>query len=89
MPCLFLLLVLAFPRIGLIILWFTHYLDPLLTRSALLVILGFLFLPITTLVAAWLVHSGLPLGGGNLLWLVLAALVDLGSHGWGYSRRGA
>jgi hypothetical protein len=35
------------------------------------------------------VHSGLPLGGGNLLWLVLAALVDLGSHGWGYSRRGA
>jgi uncharacterized oligopeptide transporter (OPT) family protein len=90
MPCLFLILILAFPRVGLALLYlFTHYLDPLIRMSALLVILGFIFLPITTLVYAWLFNSGLPIAGINLLWLLLAALVDLGSLGGGYSRRRA
>lgn len=88
MPCLFLILILAFPRVGLVLLYlFTHYLDPLIRMSALLVLLGFIFLPITTLVYAWMFNSGLPIAGINLLWLLIAALIDLGSLGGGYSRR--
>ena len=87
MPCLFLILILAFPRLAIALLFlFTHYLDRAF-HSILLLILGFIFLPFTTLVYAWLVNSGLPVAGINLVWLLIAALVDLGSVGHGYSRR--
>jgi hypothetical protein len=89
MPCLLLIVILAFPRLGLALLFlFTHYLDRAFS-SIFVLILGFLFLPITTLVYAWMFNSGLPIAGINLLWLLLAALVDLGGIGGGYSRRRA
>jgi hypothetical protein len=87
MPCLLLILVLAFPRLGLLLLFFfTHYLDRAF-QSILLLILGFLFLPLTTLAYAWMINSGLQVAGINLLWLLIAALIDLGALGGGYSRR--
>ena len=87
MPCLFLILILAFPRVGLALLFlFTRYLDRAFS-SIFVLILGFIFLPITTLVYAWLINSHLPLAGINLLWLLIAALVDLGSLGGGYNSR--
>ena len=87
MPCLFLILVLAFPRVGLALLFlFTHYLDRAF-NSIFVLILGFIFLPITTLVYAWMINSHLPVAGINLLWLLIAALVDLGSLGGGYNSR--
>ena len=87
MPCLFLILVLAFPRVGLALLFlFTHYLDRAFS-SIFVLILGFIFLPFTTLVYAWMINSHLPVAGINLLWLLIAALVDLGSLSHGYSRR--
>jgi hypothetical protein len=89
MPCLLLILILAFPRVGLALLFlFTHYLDRAFS-SIFVLILGFIFLPFTTLVYAWMINSHLPVAGVNLLWLLLAALVDLGSLGHGYSRRRA
>ena len=88
MPCLLLIVILAFPRLGLALLFlFTHYLDRAF-NSILVLILGFLFLPITTLVYAWMINSHVAVQGINLLWLVIAALVDLGGLGGGYSRRG-
>jgi len=87
MPCLFLIVVLLFPRVALAILFFfTHYLDRAF-HSILLLILGFIFLPFTTLVFAWMVNSHLPIAGVNLLWLLLAVLADMGTVGHGYSRR--
>jgi len=87
MPCLLLLLLLAFPRLGLAILFFfTHYLDRAF-HSILVLILGFLFLPLTTLAYAWMINSHLPVEGINLVWLLLAALVDVGALGGGYSRQ--
>lgn len=81
------MLILAFPRVGLLLLFFfTHYLDRAF-RSVFVLLLGFIFLPLTTLVYAWMVNSGLPVAGINLLWLAIAAVVDLGSLGGGYSRR--
>jgi uncharacterized oligopeptide transporter (OPT) family protein len=88
MPCLFLIVIMLFPRVALALLWlFTHYLDRVFHNTILLLILGFLFLPFTTLVYAWMVNSGLPVAGINLLFLLLAVVADLGTVGHGYSRR--
>ena len=57
-------------------------------HGILIPLLGFLFLPITTIVYAWLVNNGYPIEGLNLIWLLIAVLFDLGSlGGGGYSRR--
>jgi hypothetical protein len=51
-------------------------------------LLGFLFLPLTTLAYAWMVNTGLPTTGFNLLILILAVVIDLGGIGGGeYHRR--
>jgi uncharacterized oligopeptide transporter (OPT) family protein len=86
MPCLLLVLVLAFPRIVLALLFFlTNYLERAY-HNFLIVLLGFLFLPLTTIVYAWIVNSGLPVAGINLIWLILAVVIDLGGFGGGYHR---
>lgn len=87
MPCILLILILAFPRIALLLLFFlSNYLDRAY-HGVLIILLGFIFLPLTTLVYAWEVNSGLPVAGINLIWLILAVLIDLGGLGGGYSRR--
>lgn len=89
MPCLLVLLILAFPRVILFCMWFfTHMLDRAYD-GFLLPLLGFFFLPITTIVYAWLVNAHRPMAGVNLVILVLAVLMDAGSHGGGrdYYRR--
>jgi uncharacterized oligopeptide transporter (OPT) family protein len=87
MPCLLVLAILAFPRIVLILMWlFSHILDTAY-HGLVLPLLGFIFLPITTIVYAWMVSSHLPIQGVNLLIIVIAVLLDAGSHGGaGYSR---
>jgi hypothetical protein len=88
MPCLVLIAVLAFPRIVLLALFFlTNYLATAYT-GLLVPLLGFIFLPLTTLAYAWLVNSNLPLEGVNLIILILAVIIDVGSWGGGaYHRR--
>ena len=90
MPCILLIVVLAFPRVALLVLFFlSDYLERAF-HNVLLLLLGFIFLPFTTLVYAWMVNNNLPIVGLNLLWLALAALIDLTSWGGGgrrYSRR--
>jgi len=87
MPCLFLILVLAFPRVALALLFFfSNYLDRVFHNNFLMLVLGFLFLPLTTLVYAWMFNSGVPREGINLLWLLIAVILDLGLVGGGYSR---
>jgi hypothetical protein len=90
MPCLVAIVVLAFPRVVLILMWlFSHMLDRAY-NGLVIPLLGFIFLPITTIVYAWMVNSGLPLQGVNLIILVIAVLLDAGSHTGGagsYRRR--
>ena len=82
MPCLLVLLILAFPRIVLACLWFfTTMLDPAFHREILIPLLGFIFLPITTIVYAWLIYSHLAIAGTNLIILIVAVVLDVGSHG--------
>ncbi|HME06164.1 MAG TPA: hypothetical protein VKG25_03905 [Bryobacteraceae bacterium] len=87
MPCILLLVFLLSPRLAIVLIWlFSNYLDRAF-HSLLLILLGFLFLPLTTLVYAWEVNSGLPMAGLNLVWLILAVLIDIGAVGGGYHRR--
>jgi hypothetical protein len=88
MSCLFLIFFLVFPRITLLLLFFfTNYLQRAY-HGLILPLLGFLFLPLTTLAYAWMVNNGLPIAGINLIILVITILVDLGGLGGGeYHRR--
>jgi hypothetical protein len=88
MPCLILIVVLAFPRIVLALLFFlSNYLERAY-HGILMPLLGFIFLPLTTLAYAWMVNSHLPLEGANLLILIIAVILDVGGWGGGeYHRR--
>jgi hypothetical protein len=88
MACLLLLLVVAFPRIVLLLLFFlTNYLERAY-HGILLPLLGFLLLPLTTLAYAWMVNTGQPTAGVNLIILLVAVVIDLGGLGGGeYHRR--
>jgi hypothetical protein len=78
MPCILLLVVLAFPRVVLVLMFL---LSNYLTRAyhgLLVPLLGFIFLPLTTLAYAWEVNNHMALQGVNLLLLIIAVVVDLG-----------
>ncbi len=90
MPCLLVLVILAFPRVVLVLMYLlTDYLQRAY-HDLLLPILGFIFLPVTTIVYAWLVNNHRPIDGMNLLILIVAVLIDAGGLGggaWHRSRR--
>ncbi len=88
MPCLFLVLGLAFPRVILVLLYlFTHMLQRAYS-TFLIPLLGFVFLPLTTLMYAWMVNTGLPIAGFYLVALVICVVADLGLLGGGARSRG-
>jgi hypothetical protein len=88
MPCLLVIILLAFPRIALALLFFfSNYLERAY-HGLILPLLGFVFLPLTTLAYAWMVNTRQPTAGINLLILVVAVVIDVGGLGGGeYHRR--
>ena len=83
MPCILVLIVLAFPRVVLVLMAiFSNYLDRAY-HGLLIPLLGFFFLPLTTIVYAWLTNSHRPLEGANLLILIVAVIIDAGGLGGG------
>jgi len=88
MPCLFLILFLAFPRLALALLFFfSNYLQRAY-HGFIVPLLGFMFLPLTTLIYAWMVNNNRPMVGVNLLILIIAVVIDIGGLGGGaYHRR--
>ena len=86
-PCLLLIVFLAFPRIALVLLFlFSNYLQRAY-HGIVLLVLGFLFLPLTTLVYAWLINTRHPIAGVNLLILIIAVVIDVGGLGGGERHR--
>ena len=83
MPCLLLIIVLAFPRIVLALMFFFSTYLQRAYHGLLIPLLGFIFLPLTTLVYAWLVNNHMALDGVNLLILVIAVVIDAGGLGGG------
>ena len=87
MPCLLLIVLLAFPRVALVLIFlFSNYLQRAY-HGLILPLLGFFFLPLTTLAYAWMVNTGRPTAGVNLVILIVAVVIDLGGLGHGASRR--
>jgi len=90
MPCLLLLLTLAFPRVAIVLLYmFSNFLERAY-HSLIVIVLGFLFLPVTTIVYAWVVNSHHPVEGVYLVAVIVSVLIDLGllGHGARSRRRG-
>ena len=83
MPCLLLLIVLAFPRVVLLLMFLLSTYLQRAYDGLILPILGFLFLPLTTLAYAWMVNSHMPLVGVNVIILIIAVVIDLGGLGGG------
>ena len=88
MGCLLLVVFLAFPRIVLALLFFfSNYLERAY-HGLLFPVIGFLLIPLTTLVYAWMANTRQPIAGINLLILIVAVVIDLGGVGGGaYHRR--
>ena len=83
MPCLLGCLALGFPRIIiLLIAVFSDYFSRAY-QTALWPVLGFFFMPLTTLAYAWAMNSHGSVSGGYVVVVVLAALLDLGFLGGG------
>lgn len=87
MPCLFALLAIAFPRVAIVLLFlFTNFFAHLFP-GIIVPVVGFLFLPLTLLVYAYLLNTHAPMGISSLVFLLIAAIVDLGLVGGGALRQ--
>jgi uncharacterized oligopeptide transporter (OPT) family protein len=94
MPCLLLLLTLAFPRVVIVLLFFlSDFLQRAYTiavgksNALIAIIIGFIFLPLTTVVYAWIVNSHQPVQGLYLVAVIVSVLIDLGLLGHGARSR--
>jgi hypothetical protein len=87
MPCLVGLLALVFPRLAIIlVVIFSDYIGTAY-QTWIWPLLGFLFMPLTTLAYAWAMHSRGSVAGIQLVVVILAVLIDLGILGGGASSR--
>lgn len=83
MPCLVMLIAFFFPRAIIILLaMFSNYLNTAYT-GLVIPLLGFFFLPYTTLAYAWAKNEHGSVEGLHLIIVILAVLVDLGVLGGG------
>jgi len=86
MPCLVALLAIAMPRLAIIlVLIFSDFLGRAY-ETLLWPVLGFVFLPLTTLAYAFGINRSGSIAGWYLVLVVLAVLVDLGMIGGGGDR---
>jgi len=89
MPCLVAIIALSLPRLTIALLAvFSNYMNAAYD-TLLLPLLGFFFLPYTTLAYAVAVNAGgsSSLSGGWIAFLVVAVLVDIGAIGGGSRAR--
>lgn len=87
MPCLLAILAFFFPRVVIAILaLFTGYMASAY-QTLLWPLLGFFFLPYTTLAYAWAINTGGSVTGIYLVVVVIAVLVDIGVLGGGARAR--
>jgi hypothetical protein len=81
MACIFALFASFFPRLALLFVWlFT----PLVHRAFdtfLVPLLGFIFLPFTTLLYIFAYIPGIGLTGWGWVWVILGVLLDMGMYG--------
>ena len=85
MPCLVGLLALVFPRLAIVlVVIFSDYLGAAY-QTWVWPLLGFFFMPLTTLAYAWAMTSHGTVSGLPLVVVIIAAFIDLGIIGGGAS----
>ena len=83
MPCFLAIFAYSFPRLVIVLVWlFSGYLGRAY-QTPLWPILGFVFMPLTTLAYALAINSQGSLSGFYLIIFIIAVLLDLGTHGTG------
>lgn len=91
MPCLLALLALFVPRLVIILLViFSDYIGRAFQPTMLyplIPLLGFIFMPVTTLAYAWAINSHGAVDGIYLVAVIIAVLLDLGLLGGGERAR--
>jgi hypothetical protein len=87
MPCLVGLIALLFPRLAIILMViFSDYIGNAY-QTWIWPLVGFIFMPLTTLAYAWAINANGSVEGFHLVMVVLAALIDLGIIGGGATNR--
>jgi hypothetical protein len=87
MACLFAVLVIAFPRVAIVLLYlFTNFFSHVY-KSVLIPLLGFIFLPLTLITYTFLLNAHIPMGLSSLVALLVAVVLDLGLVGGAARRR--
>jgi hypothetical protein len=87
MACLFAVLVIAFPRVAIVLLYlFTNFFSHVY-NSVLIPLLGFIFLPLTLITYTFLLNAHIPMGLSSLVALLVAVVLDLGLVGGAARRR--
>ncbi len=79
MPCLLAVLVVAFPRVAIALLYFLTTFFNGVYQNILIPLLGFIFLPVTLLAYTWLTKSGNPVDTFFMIVMIIAVIIDLGS----------
>lgn len=87
MPCALGCVALAFPRLVIVlVVIFSDYLGRAY-ETTLWPLLGFFFLPLTTLAYAWAINTYGTVSGVGLIVVIIAVLLDIGTTGTGASSR--
>ena len=88
MPCLLTFVAVLFPRVTILVLWiFTGWFSGVFS-SMIWPVLGFLFMPLTTLWYSVVVHQyGGQWNGMTIAVMVLAVVFDVGSNRSGYKHQ--
>lgn len=90
MPCLLVVLALAFPRLVIVLLWLFSSFFNGVYHGVIIPVLGFLFLPLTLIVYTYIEKTYAHVGTPQLIALAIAVIIDLGlvsTHRWRSSNR--
>ena len=80
MPCLVVLLAVLAPRVTAVVLWlFTTFFQRAFAARPILLLLGVVFLPFTTLAYAWVINANGAVEGTWLVVLIIAVILDISS----------
>ena len=81
MPCILLVLALAFPRVIIVLLWFFTNFFHGVYQGILIPILGFLFLPLTLIVYTYVTKTYGHIEAPQFIAIAIAVIIDLGLVG--------
>lgn len=87
MPCLLTILIVAFPRVAIVLLYlFTNFFTHAYT-SIVIPLLGFIFLPLTLIAYTYFLKAHIPMNITSFVILFIAVILDLGLVGGAAKRR--